>query len=428
MRVLGYLLCLLAVVSASRISYEGHTVFRLHPNLEDKQLGHLNFLDYLKTFDRENIIFWNGPDMQIAPQFKDYFVSLLGRNHMNYSVMIPNVQTLITAEESYSQSVRDLEQKFPLSTGATDPFFNDYRTWDEINQWLDNIALQYPTLVQLVALNQSYEGRTIRVMKVTAPSNKGTRKTIVWEGGIHAREWITHASMCYMISKMVTLYGVDSATTDMLNTFEVHIVPVVNPDGYVYTWTTDRMWRKTRSKNPGSPCIGTDPNRNWDDHWCEVGASHVACSDDYCGSKAFSEAEVWTMANYVAVTNQKQIVLEFIDYHSYGQLYMAPYGWSASPPPDATAQANLGNAAVAALNSVNNYIYQYGQIYTIIYPASGSSADWGYDVAKVKYCYGIELRDTGEYGFLLPASQIVPQGEEVYASLLSTASYFKTNN
>ncbi len=30
----------------------------------------------------------------------------------------------------------------------------------------------------------------------------------------------------------------------------------------------NRMWRKTRSKNSGSSCIGTDPNRNFDAGWC----------------------------------------------------------------------------------------------------------------------------------------------------------------
>ena len=40
-------------------------------------------------------------------------------------------------------------------------------------------------------------------------------------------------------------------------------VPILNPDGYEYSWTDDRMWRKTRMPNPGSPCVGTDPNRNW---------------------------------------------------------------------------------------------------------------------------------------------------------------------
>ena len=39
-----------------------------------------------------------------------------------------------------------------------------------------------------------------------------------------------------------------------------YILPVANPDGYEYT-KTDRFWRKTRSPNEGSICIGTDPNR-----------------------------------------------------------------------------------------------------------------------------------------------------------------------
>jgi len=251
------------------------------------------------------------------------------------------------------------------------------------------------------------------------------KPVIAWEGGIHAREWIAHATMCYMISKLVTLYGVDSQVTTMLNTFEFHIVPIVNGDGYVYTWTNDRMWRKTRSPNKGSPCIGTDPNRNWDDHWCEQGASTQPCTDDYCGIKAFSEIEVQSMANYV-LSLAPQKVLEFIDFHSYGQLFMAPFGWSPLPPADAGVQETLGLGSVAAIKATSGTVFEYGRIYEIIYPASGSSADWGYDNGKVTYSYGIELRDTGEYGFLLPADQIRPSGEEIFNMLKYTATYFST--
>jgi len=308
---------------------------------------------------------------------------------------------------------------------ATDPFFDDYRTWDEINTWEDQVAAAYPTLVEVAFVANSYENRPLRVMKVTSPTNKGKKSVIFWEGGIHAREWIAHATMLYMVSKLTTLYGTDTTVTNFLNNFEVHIVPVVNPDGYVWTWTNDREWRKTRKPNTGSPCIGTDPNRNWDDHWCEQGASTNPCSDSYCGNKAFSEPEVLAMAQYVNNTNKAQKILQFIDYHSYSQLYMAPYGWSPAPPPDAVVQQTLGQGSCNAIKGVNGLTYQYGRIYEIIYPASGSSADWGYDVGKVTYSYGIELRDTGEYGFLLPADQIVPQGEEIWASLLYVYNYFK---
>jgi len=211
----------------------------------------------------------------------------------------------------------------------------------------------------------------------------------------------------------------DPDAQNILNKFEVHIVPIVNGDGYVYTWTTDRNWRKTRSPNTGSTCIGTDPNRNWDDHWCQQGASTNPCSDSYCGVRAWSEREVFTMANHILKSQEVRV---FVDWHAYGQLWMAPWGWSCTAVvPDSAAQTRIGQAAVAAIKGVNNLTYNYGTICNIIYPASGSSADWGYAVGKVVYSYGVELRDTGTYGFVLPANQIRPQGEEIWAATVAIA-------
>jgi murein tripeptide amidase MpaA len=384
----------------------------------------------------EDVNFWCQHDLSVPNASKAKIFSLLDHFKVPYSVMIEDLQKLVDVEAAHIQATRENEAANGRHWGtatatAADPFFNDYHDWDDINSWEDQIASQYASLVDLKIVGTSYEGRPIRVMKVTAPANKGTQSkpVIYWEGGIHAREWISHATMLYMVSKLVTLYSSNDATTvKLMNSYEIHIVPVVNPDGYVWTWTNDREWRKTRKPNTGSPCIGTDPNRNWDDHWCEQGASTNPCSDSYCGSKAFSEPEVLAMAQYVNATNKAQKVLQFIDYHSYSQLYMAPYGWSPLPPPDATQQQTLGQGSCNAIKAVNGLTYEYGRIYEIIYPASGSSADWGYDVAGVKYSYGIELRDTGEYGFLLPADQIVPQGEEIWASLLYVGNYFYTNN
>ena len=50
-------------------------------------------------------------------------------------------------------------------------------------------------------------------------------------------------------------------------------------------------------------------------------------------------------------------------------------------------------------------------------PYSGGSADWCRGVAGIKYCYLIELRDTGVYGFLLPPAEIIPTGEEIWAGV-----------
>ena len=71
----------------------------------------------------------------------------------------------------------------------------------------------------------------------------------------------------------------------------IHILPVANPDGYAYSRSTDRLWRKTRSNNSCGAGEGADPNRNWDFHWSETGASGDSCSQTYYGPEPFSEVK-----------------------------------------------------------------------------------------------------------------------------------------
>jgi carboxypeptidase A4 len=49
--------------------------------------------------------------------------------------------------------------------------------------------------------------------------------------------------------------------------YDFYIIPIVNPDGFAYTQSTDRMWRKNRQTVTTSSCLGTDINRNWPNHW-----------------------------------------------------------------------------------------------------------------------------------------------------------------
>ena len=85
----------------------------------------------------------------------------------------------------------------------------------------------------------------------------------VWlEAGIHAREWIAPAVATYLVNELVNNNG---AHPDYLDKINWYFLPCANPDGYSYSWETDRMWRKTRSPQGG--CFGVDPNRNWDYHW-----------------------------------------------------------------------------------------------------------------------------------------------------------------
>ena len=58
-------------------------------------------------------------------------------------------------------------------------------------------------------------------------------------------EWVSPASVTYLIHRMVETEG---EYNSLLDRFNVYILPVVNPDGYEYSRNHDRMWRKTRSR------------------------------------------------------------------------------------------------------------------------------------------------------------------------------------
>ena len=137
-----------------------------------------------------------------------------------------------------------------------------------------------------------------------------------------------------------------------------YILPVVNPDGYLYTQEHDRMWRKTRSPNSGIlHCTGTDANRNFGYHWGDGGSSGNPCSDTYMGAAAFSEVETANMRDWL--TAHKDTVKFYNNVHSYSQLILLPFGYTAEPPPnidELTRVANIGNDALYA---------ESGQVYEV---------------------------------------------------------------
>jgi len=331
--------------------------------------------------------------------------------------MIRDVQKEIEREEEWSRQVRAREQGKMLPT----QFFDDYRSYEDILAYYNGLMQQFPNLISKAHVGLTFEGRDIWVYTVgNNATGNGTKPSIWYEGGIHSCEWIGHTTVAYILTQLVTLHGQDPHVTHLVDSINWYIVPTVNVDGYEYTWSTDRMWRKTRSTNSGSDCIGTDPNRNWDNHWCQVGADQDPCSESYCGATAFSEKAVKAVSDFLLTVPNLQ---GFIDFHSFSQLWMRPYGWTDQGTPDAATQQELGQQCVQAILNTHQMTYKEGVIYEIVYPASGSSADWVYDSTHAKWSYGVELRDTGQYGMLLPADQIVPTGEEIWAAAQTMGDY-----
>lgn len=287
--------------------------------------------------------------------------------------------------------------------------------------FLTQLHSSYPDLTSLVNIGTTIEGRKITGIKISGGTNT-TKAKIVINGCQHAREWISPMTVAYIAQTLCQNYTDSfSLAKFVVDYFEWTIIPIVNGDGYVYTWENDRLWRKNRRQNEGSLCYGVDINRNWDFQWGTDGASSLKCADTYAGPSGFSEPEETAVANYISKLDN---VVAYIDYHAYGNLFMYPWGYVCDQPTVDAATQNTGAVVYAnALKSVNGLVFTTGAICDTIYPASGDSADWTYGVGGVVYSYACELRGDS---FIIPPENIIPSGEENVAGIVAWASYISS--
>lgn len=336
---------------------------------------------------------------------RDEHFASLDKVGIEYQVIIPDVEKTIQEERNTFNN-----------RAPTADFFAAYHTYDEIVAYLKNITTVFSKISTYVpSIGKSIEGRDIPA--VIIKSGASTKK--VWlSGGQHAREWVAPSTVLYLLDTLLNGYGVDANITAIVDKTSFVIVPVVNPDGYSFTFTSTRLWRKNRRHNADGT-YGVDLNRNWDDHWCIAGASKTPSSDTYCGTSAFSEPESKLTAAYITANAPFSAA---IDFHSYSQLILRPYGWAVQVPSNEAQLKTVGDGMAAAIKAVHAKAYTSEHIYDL-YLASGSIEDWQLTTAKIPLAYTIELRDTGLYGFQLPAAQIRPVGEEVWAALKYVVSY-----
>jgi len=302
-------------------------------------------------------------------------------------------------------------------------WFDAYHTFDDIVRETKRIADSSDIATYLPNVGRSVLGRDlVGVYLHGGPSQPLTKRNgvveipkdvpkIVFIGGQHAREWISPATVMYIYNQLVTLYGTDPLVTAWLNKIAIVIVPVSNPDGYSFAWTNNRMWRKNRRANQGGS-FGVDLNRNWDTHWCGVGSSRNPASDTYCGTAPFSEPETTGISNMMKGLGN---VIAAIDWHSYSQLILRPWGWTTTPPPNNAFLTNLGLNMKNAIKRTHNLDYT-NQASWQLYYTTGTASDWFYDKVNITISYTIELRDTGRFGFVLPPAQIIPTGQESWAA------------
>ncbi|KAM9089903.1 carboxypeptidase B [Megaptera novaeangliae] len=390
--------------------FEGEKVFRVSVEDENdinllRELASISQIDFWKPDSVTQIKPHSTVDFRVKAEDIVTVEDFLKQNELQYEVLISNLRSV-------------LEAQFDSRVRATGHSYEKYNNWETIEAWTQQVASENPDLISRSAIGTTFLGNTIYLLKVGRPGPN--KPAIFMDCGFHAREWISPAFCQWFVREAVRTYGREIHMTEFLDKLDFYVLPVVNIDGYIYTWTKYRMWRKTRSTNAGSTCIGTDPNRNFDAGWCSVGASKNPCHETYCGSAAESEKETKALANFIR--NNLSSIKAYLTIHSYSQMMLYPYSYDYKLPKNNAELNSMAKAAVKELATLHGTKYTYGPGASTIYPAAGGSDDWAYDQG-IKYSFTFELRDKGRYGFALPESQIRPTCEETMLAIKYITGY-----
>ena len=230
--------------------------------------------------------------------------------------------------------------------------FRPYSGAGNIREELLRVAAEHPRIAQAVDIGRSGQGQPItavRVSKDVRSLKDGKRPAVVYQAAQHAREWITPEMVRRLLHHYVDGYGSDAELTRIIDTTDLWFIPVINVDGYDYTFTEgNRLWRKNLRDNDGDGQItgqdGVDLNRNFPYKWGydNEGSSDLRTSETYRGPSPGSEPETQAQIKLYDRLRPKYA----INWHSAAQLLLYGVGWqtTTSSPDDLIHQAIVGDA------------------------------------------------------------------------------------
>ncbi|KAF9811509.1 hypothetical protein IEO21_06560 [Rhodonia placenta] len=326
-----------------------------------------------------------------------------------------------------------------LTSLSNSTFHSVYHPLEEIEEFVEAMAILYPDIVQLVNIGHSAEGREMVAMRISKGSGGSLKQKagFVVTGAQHAREWVATSTALYLTHALVAGASEPYAMSSLLDYYDFYVIPVPNPDGYVYTWEHNRLWYKNRQViGPHEKCVGIDMNRFVHGHKWKAKARFPTvkankpstptdpCTPWYPGHRAFEAPEVNNIANFITTL---PALKAYIDFRSYGQILSTPWAYSCKKTPkDAEDQIEAAHGAARAIKLAHGTAFTTGTLCSMLYKAPGNVVDWMYAKAGIKYAYAVHLRDTGTYGFSLPPEWIRPVGEESAKMIQFLAEFIHT--
>lgn len=313
----------------------------------------------------------------------------------------------VTLQQSAPRTERPTRSTGLAAAAAT--FYGGYKTADEYVQHLSDVATARPDLAVTHDVGDSWRktqglatGNDLVAICLTKQqpgdctlSPTSTKPRFLLIGAVHARELSATELSSRFVDLLANGYGTDAEVTSLLDSTEVWVVPVGNPDGreIVEQGTTSPYLQRKNANNTLGACAvpptssnqhGIDLNRNFTWKWGGTGTSTNPCDATFRGSSAGSEPETVALSQLMTTLypDQRGPLLTdpaplttpgyMLTLHSYANMHVIPWGDTTAKAPN---DAGLRSAAFRA-SYYNGY--QTGQPGQILYTVTGSTDDYLY--------------------------------------------------
>lgn len=226
---------------------------------------------------------------------------------MKYRIIIFVCLLIIIAGCGTTTSKPQSSSLFPANAGnagvetkqSTAEFFTRYPSYEQIDQFVHQLAQQAPDMVRLLELGKSFQNRPIYALEIGGVSTDTNKSSLYIDATHHGNEIITTMVALYFARYLVTHHD-KAPIRELLADQTVYLIPCVNPDGFV----------KRRRQNAN----GVDLNRNYprkSNRPAETAEKQPA--ETYPGKEPLSEIETRTITNFISGHKDIKMV---VSYHS----------------------------------------------------------------------------------------------------------------
>jgi Zinc carboxypeptidase/Secretion system C-terminal sorting domain/Carboxypeptidase regulatory-like domain len=138
--------------------------------------------------------------------------------------------------------------------------WDTYPTYNAYVQLMTQFQTAHPNICKIIEVGTTVQGRKLLFAKITQNVDvKGAKPQFMYSSSMHGNETVGYLMMLRLIDTLVNSYGTDSRITNMINSVEIWINPLANPDGTYHNNDTTVNGATRYNAN------GIDLNRNFPD-------------------------------------------------------------------------------------------------------------------------------------------------------------------